>query len=244
MILVKKRYLFTMTLIFCLLVVFGEIKFFMAIQSINQNTNLELKYEIENFIFATIVVLLLGSVFFVGFIRGSENILKRMDKMIQLSDYGKHDVSAHLERLGRIGKKVNYLTYNLNNLNEMRMKKISSLSEIIDFLMGRSGDMILLTDPTGKVLDCSKKLTQEFKTESKYVEGRNLNDFLVEEDFDDIFHSLQKKRSAVEKEKLHVRIGSHDKRKKSIFLPVMNVDNEVSNVIAILGGEGHFALFK
>ena len=233
-----------MTLIFCLLVVFGEIKFFMAIQSINQNTNLELKYEIENFIFATIVVLLLGSVFFVGFIRGSENILKRMDKMIQLSDYGKHDVSAHLERLGRIGKKVNYLTYNLNNLNEMRMKKISSLSEIIDFLMGRSGDMILLTDPTGKVLDCSKKLTQEFKTESKYVEGRNLNDFLVEEDFDDIFHSLQKKRSAVEKEKLHVRIGSHDKRKKSIFLPVMNVDNEVSNVIAILGGEGHFALFK
>jgi transcriptional regulator with PAS, ATPase and Fis domain len=244
MILVKKRYLFTLTLIFCLLVVFGEVKFFMAIQSINANTDLQLKYELENFIFATVVVVLLVSIFFVGFLRGSENVLKRMDRMIQLSEYGKHDISAHMEKLGAIGTKFNYLTYHLDDLNNKKSLKISSLSRIIDFLMDRSCEMLFLSDCQGKIIDYSKKLAQEFKLEEDNITGEDLNGFFVDTTFDKIFQDIAKRRSGFEKDKLLVKIGSIEKQTKPSFIPIMNSENQISNVIIILGQSEHFGLFK
>lgn len=244
MILVKKRYLFTLTLVFCLLIVFGEIKFFMAIQSINAHTDLELKYELENFIFATVVVLLLVSVFFIGFIRSSENILKRLDKMIELSQYGKHDVSAHLEKLGAIGIKFNRLTYHLDSLNKMKSLKISSQSEMVSFLMDRSCELLLLTNCQGKVINCSLKLAEEFKAAKDRIITKDLHDLLVGESFDDIFQGVERNRSGIERDKLTVKIGDMEKKRKAFFLPVMNSENQISNIMVILGGGEHFGLFK
>ena len=243
MILVKKRYLFMLTVLFCLLVVFGEIKFFMALKSVNVHANLALKYEIENFIFATVVVFLLVFLFFVGFIRSSENILKRMDKMIQLSEYGKHDVSAHLKRLGKLGKKVSYLTYHLDHLNRLRTLKISSLSGAISFLMERSKEMLFLTDCQGKILDCSGSFAQAIKKDKKGITGKNMNDFLTGESFKDILQELNREKSVIEKDQLFLRAGDKEKKKKAFFKPVMNSDNQVANVIGILEGDERFDFF-
>lgn len=241
MILVKKRYLFTLTILFCLLVVFGEIKFFMALQSVNTHANLELKYEMENFIFATILVLLVVFLFFIGFIRSSENILKRLDKMIQLSEYGKHDVSAHMEKMGTLGRKFNYLTHHLNNLNDMRTLKISSLSGIVDFLVGRSDEALFLTDAQGNILDCSRKFEKELmKDDKKNMIGKNMNEFLVDEDFRSLLSELKDERFGLEKDKVSVFADGKEKKKRAFFKPIKNSKGQISNVIGVLAGEEHF----
>lgn len=244
MILVRKRYLFTLTILFCLLVVFGEIKFFMAIQSVNTHTNLELKYEMENFIFATILVLLMVLLFFLGFIRSSENILKRLDKMIQLSEYGKHDVSAHMSKMGALGRKFTYLTHHLNNMNEMRILKISSLSGIVDFLVGRSSEALFLTDSQGKILDCSRKFEKELmKQDKKNVISKNLNEFLVDDDFRSLVSELKHERFGLEKEKVGLLIDGKEHKKKAFFKPIKNSKGDISNVIGIFASEEHFGGF-
>ncbi len=244
MILVKKKYLVALVMVCCFLVVFGELKFFMAIQSINVQENLQLKYELENFIFASVVVLLIVFLFFVSFFRTSENIFKRLDKMIELSEYGKHDVSSHLEKLGRIGKKFNYLTYYLNNLNALRALKISSLSNVVDFLVSRSEEALFLTDCQGTILNCTGKFAQELKKEEKDIIGRSLNEFLADEDFGGIFYGLDTKRSAIEKEKLSLKVDEKEKKKRAFFYPVVNSANQISDVIGIIEGGEHFDFFR
>ena len=235
MILVKKRYLLALTSVLCLLVIFGELKFFMALQSINMHTNLTLKYEVENFIFAAIVVLITVVVFFFAFIRASENVLRRLDKMIELSEYGKHDVSSHMEKLGVLGTKVNHLTYNLNSLSSMRAVKISSLSDIIDFLMDRSGDMVILTDYKGRILDCSSKMASEFNVDKSRIAGLKARDILKEENFDDLISGVKDARKAIKKEKIVLEIAGKEKKCVGIFYPVINSDKQISNFIGVFG---------
>ena len=103
MIIVKKRNLYILAFLVCLLLILGELRFFFALERANLSANLQIKYEIESFIFASIVFALIVFLFLVYFVRASNNILKILDKLIEISDYGEHDISSHLKRLGKCG---------------------------------------------------------------------------------------------------------------------------------------------
>lgn len=242
MILVRKRYLFILTLLFCVILVFGEVKFFMALKSIQTHINMELKYELENFIFAFIVLLLIVFLFYINFIRLNSNILKRLDKMIEISEYGKHDIGPHLEAMGELGKKVNYLIFHFKNLNKMRALKISSLSKINNFLLEKIPEELFLMDFHGNILDFTSSFAEEIQISKDQLKDRNITDFLKKTEFENIRSMLEKKRSPIEKG--DISLGKNGKLHKITFSPIMNSENQVAYIVGIIGNKKRIGLFK
>lgn len=234
MILVRKKHLYILTLLFMLLVIFGEIKFFFAIRGMSKVTDLGIKYEVENFIFASIMLVLIVFFFLVNFIRTSNNVLKRMDKMIELSSYGKYDVGEHLKRLGKLGERVNYLIYHLDSLNNMKTLKISSLSQMNEFLMKRSREALFLMDRYGMITNCSEALPEKLKTGMGSFMGREFKDVFGGIDLEGLFFALERSRQAATKEGVEVRMDGREEKHKVTFYPIINAAEDVSHVIGSL----------
>lgn len=243
MILVRKKYLYILTFLFCLLVVFGEVKFFFALKSIALQTNLEVKYEVENFIFASIMLFMIVIFFLVNLIRVSDNMLKKLDKMIELSEYGEHDISVHLKEMGVFGIKVNYLMFQQNRLNDIKTLKISSLSGVNNFLMERIGKMIFIVNRQGEVTDCSKRLEEQLKSDKGKLIGKNIDTLLKGANFEELFASLAEMRKPITKEGLEIEIDGKTSLRKAAFYPVINAGNEVSHMIAVIEDPHEKGLF-
>lgn len=237
MILVRKRDLFILTMLFCFIVIFGEIKFFAALKSIEVHTNLALKYELENFIFAFVVILLIVFLFFINFVRMSDNVLKRLDKMVELSRYGQYDITQHLDEMGQIGKRVKYLLFHLNNLNEMKTVKISSLSGVSDFLVDRADEEMFILDCRGIIINCSEKLAKEAEVDKKDIKGKNIKNFFKQVDFENIYRELESKRSKIDKDDIILDMKGKDSKRSVAFIPIMNSMEHIAYIVVIVGGE-------
>jgi len=237
MILVRKKYLYVLVCLFFLLLVFGEIKFFFALRSINLKANLDVKYEIESFIFASIVFVLIVYLFLMNFIRTSENILKKLDKLIELSRYGKYDISMQLKQMGILGLKVNYLILSLNRLSGMKSLKISSLAGINDFLIAGSSKLLFLLDHRGNILNCSDRLLGSMKIRKKRIVDQDLRELFRNIDSEELLFGIRKNRGTVVREGLPVKMEGREQRRKVVFYPIANTGNEVSHVIGVIAEE-------
>ncbi|MFC1480148.1 PAS domain-containing protein [Candidatus Omnitrophota bacterium] len=238
MILVKKSNLYILTTLISALLVFGEIKFFMAIKSVNLPANLDFKYEVENFVFASIVLTLIVGLFLVYFIRKSHNIFKRLDMMIELSEYGKHDISAHLKQLGRLGEKINYLLYNLNDLNDKRSLRISSLSRISSLLIEKNSAAVFLLNRHGNTTDCSDHLLSMLGIDRSAVIKQNVNKLFKDINYNELFFELEKKRSIIIKEDVVAEINAQATKHRVHFYPIVNSNDQISHIIGGIEGAG------
>jgi len=236
MYLVKKRYMFILTAMVVLLVVFGEIRFFHAIKSANLTADLEIKYDVENFIFVAILLGLVVFLFLVNLIRASMNVIRKLDKMIEISEYGKLDVTSHLKEMGSLGARLNYLLYYLNHLNEMKSLKISSDSGIKDFLMKRVGESLLVSDSVGQVKDCSPPLVEKLKVSRADIVGRDLDEIFRGVDPGALFAELREKRRPLVRDDQTVVVGGMESACRVAFHPVINAANEVSHAICVIEG--------
>ncbi len=234
MVLVKKKHLYILTAIFCVILILGEVRFFMALKAMEKVKDLDLKFQFENFIFASIVLVLLLVCFIIYFMRASSNVLKKMDRMIELSEYGKLDISPHLEQMGQLGEKVGYLLYHLQTLNTMKSLKISSVSNINGFLIDRSDENILLTDVRGDVINCSAGAVKVFNADKKKIRSRNVHDLIENIDFSHIYYDLEKKRRHVDIKKFKLRSGNKEKEFKFVFIPVRNAEDKISNIMVVV----------
>ena len=234
MYLVKKRYLYMLTALVVILVVLGEIRFFHAIRSADLTSNLEIKYEVENFIFAAILLVTVVFLFLINLIRTSKNILKRLDKMIEVSEYGKLDVSEHLKEMGHLGTRVSYLLYYLNHLNEMKTLKISSVSGINDYLMKKVNEPLLIADAAGEVLDCSEQLLNILKAGKGDIVAKGIDDIFKDIFADSLFAELRDKRRPLVKDALVVKAGGMERKHRVAFHPVVNAEKEISHVICVI----------
>ncbi|MBD3427176.1 MAG: PAS domain-containing protein [Candidatus Omnitrophica bacterium] len=237
MILVKKRYLFILTVLFCLIVIFGEVKFFYALRHVDQTTDLDVKYEMENFIFASIVLMMIVFFFLVNFVRMSNNILKRLDKLIQLSSYGKYDVGEHLGKLGRLGERVNFLVFHLEKLNRKKSLKISSLSGMKDLLLEMSAEPLLVMDRYGRLVDCNSALLGEMDITREDILGYTCSGVLQGVAPEDLFSELQRRRKAIERGEITINAGGKSKKCRITFYPVINADSDISHAVGVLSCE-------
>ena len=235
MILVKKKHLYVLVTLVCILLVFGEIRFFMALKSVNLATNLAVKYEVESFVFASIILTISVYLFLVFFMRKSDNVLKRLDKMIELSEYGKHDVSGHLKKLNKLGKKIEYLLYNFKELNAKQALKISSLSAIISILVKNNESPIFLLNRHGNITECSDRLLALLGVESRDMVKRNFNDLFEDEEYSQLFYELEEAGGVVEKGKKSIRIQGKELTQETSFFPVKNSRGDISHIIGVFG---------
>ena len=234
MILVKRKYLYILTFLFSLLLIFGEVKFFFALRSANLTSNLDVKYQAENFIFASIVLFLILYLFLFDFIRKSSNILRKLDKIIGLSEYGTRDISGHLKDLGILGEKVRYLLYHLNQLNEMKSLKISSLSGINSFLMSKVEEKIFILDYNGDIIDCGPRFPEMIGEKKEGVLNSNINDFYRDLSPGELYSDIEKTRSPIEKTDVALTIGKKEERQNITFYPVFNANNQISHLIGLV----------
>ncbi|MDP8299736.1 MAG: PAS domain-containing protein [Candidatus Tantalella remota] len=235
MILVKRKHLYILTLLFCILLIFGEVKFFYALNKLNLEGNLDLKYEVENFIFAAVCLFLIVFLFLVNFMRMSRNILRKLDKIIELSEYGRLDISEHLKEIGPIGDRVRYLIHQLEKMNRMKSLKISSLSGINSFLVKRAAETLFYFDYKGNILDCSETFIKKFKINREEMTGKNVSGLFKTLVPSALFCELEKKRSALVKDNEKITVRNEDKSVEVTLYPVMNADNEVSHAVAVIG---------
>lgn len=234
MILVKRKHLYITTALFSLVLIYGEIKFFFALRAANLTGNLDVKYQAENFIFAAVILFLVVYLFLVHFMKASQNVLRTMDKMIELSEYGEHDVRKHLGQLGDLGGKVSALIQNLDDLNKMKTLKISAVSGINDILVTRSREMLLVADRVGTITQASGKLLEAFSESKDGVVGRNISDLFAELGGDRIFGEMESTRNTVVVEKPALALGDKGRVQKVFFYPVINAGGDISNVIVVI----------
>jgi len=233
MILIKKRHLYTLVILVCILLVFGEVRFFLALKSVNLAANLEVKYEVESFIFASIVMILIVYLFLVFFMRRSDNILKRLDKMIELSEYGEYDISAHLKKLDMLGQKIKNLLYYSRNLNEMKTLRISSLSATVSLLMQQSTMPVFLFNRHGDMENCSNSFLAALGTPREAVMNLNVNNILKGASSADFFIDVEGKRTSVIREEVAMEIDGNSLTRTIELHPVVNARGDISHIVGI-----------
>lgn len=233
MILVKKKYLYTLVTLVCILLVFGEIRFFLALKSVNLAANLAVKYEVENFIFASIVLTMIVYLFLVFFMRKSDNVLKRLDKMIELSEYGEHDISTHLKKLDTLGRKIEDLLHYFKDLNEMKTLKISSLSSIVNLLMQQSTAPVFLFNRHGDMVNCSDSFLAELGATREAIMCLNVNRIVKGASSSDLFIEVEEKGKSVVREEVAMEIDGNPLTRTVELHPIINAEGNISHIAGI-----------
>jgi len=237
MILVRKRHLYTLVSIFFALLVFGEIKFYHLIKRAGLNADLAMKYEVENFIFTAVVFFLLMALFLIYFIRASRNVLKKLDKMVELSEYGKYDISSQLKEIGDLGTRVDYLLYYLHELNAMKSLKISSMAGMNRFFMDKSCESALVVDYAGNITACTTRFLDKFGIGRKDLEGVKLHEVAPALHSEELYVEIDK-RTVLDKKGSVLKGKWGDVTRDLKFYPVVNSKGEVSHMICVVeGGE-------
>jgi PAS domain-containing protein len=236
MILVKKINLYILVALVCVFLVSGEVRFFLAVKSVHLPSNLEFKYEVESFIFASIVLTIIVALFLIYFMRKSRNVFKSLDKIIDLSAYGEHDISGHLKQLGLLGTKINYLLYNLKDLNEKKSLRISSLSGINDLLIKKNEAPIFLLNRHGNIVNCSDRLLSMMGLSKDDIIKRNINLMFKDINYEETFFELERapRRQLVLKRDVTAQIAARIKKYRAEFYPITNAKNQISHIVGIL----------
>jgi hypothetical protein len=197
----------------------------------NVQGDLDLKYEIENFIFAFIIIILIVYIFLVHFIRKSTNLLKRMDKLIELSEFGKYDIHTHLDKLGTFGEKVNYLLFHLSRLNDLKTLKISTSSNIIRILLKQITKKIYIFDRAGNLLDYGNL---PFDGEQNSGQNTVFSDIFPGLNCEDIYMELDSIRKVIKLENIKVISEEGENGPVVEFYPVINAEGKLSNTVAVV----------
>jgi len=234
MILVKKKHLYILVTLVCVMLVFGELRFFMALRSVDLVADLQVKYEVESFIFASIVLTIIVYLFLVFFMRQSDNVLKRMDKMIELSEYGKHDIAGHLGKLDRLGEKIGYLTYNFRDFSKKQALKISSLAGITDVLVRNNEAPVLIFNRHGNIIACSGRLLDVLQVPEEDLLKTNYNEIVLSPPYNQLFYELEGVKERSGTEKMVMRAGGRDLEEDAVFYPVTNSDGVLSHIVGVL----------
>ncbi|MGB2599373.1 MAG: PAS domain-containing protein [Candidatus Omnitrophota bacterium] len=234
MIIVKKKNLFILAALFCFLLVFGEVKFFLVLKGTDLAKNLQIKYEVENFIFASIVLTLTVGVFILYFVRKSNNILRQLDKLIELSEYGEQDITGHLKKLGELGRRVDFLLHFYKELNRKKTVKISSISGINNFLIEKNNSPVFLLNRHGNVVNCSDRLLSALGIDREKILKRNANEIFENLTYEQLFFELEKKRNFIEIDDARMSIEGAESTNKIHFHPIVNSDNQISHIIGVM----------
>jgi transcriptional regulator with PAS, ATPase and Fis domain len=237
MVQVKSRYLYLLDLLVCACLLVLGITYYVVAQTLNVYGDLSIKYQAENILYLTIVFVIGVNLYFFFMLRRSKKLLKDLDKVIELTKYGRHDISEFLKRWGELGEKINFLLFQIHQINQMQSLKISSLSGVVDFLFKHTRASLLLADAQGKITVASGQLAVALDTTAEELVGRHVAELAEDINFEGIFLELERSYSPVTKEAV---VLTHREKRVQVnlaFCPVLNAANQLSMVIVAAENE-------
>jgi hypothetical protein len=172
--------------------------------------------------------------FLIYFLRASMNVLKSLDRMIDLSEYGKQDIGAHLKKLGNLGDKIEYLLHHFRELSEMKSLKISSLSGISGLLIEKNSMPLFLLNRHGNVVDCSDELLSVIGIDKDMIIKQNANNIFKDMDYEELFFDLENARNFITRKDAEIEINGKKAKGKVEFYPIVNAEDQISHIIGIL----------
>ncbi|OHD15821.1 MAG: hypothetical protein A2Y34_03325 [Spirochaetes bacterium GWC1_27_15] len=242
MILVKKNYLhFNFALANLFILIIG-ISGYLIMNKIDILDNLKRKFYSETLIFLTLIFLIISLIIYIVLYVKSIKVFKDIDKAIEIAKYGNYDITKSLIKLDNLGNKINELFYHLNQLNEQKTLKISSLSMLINFLLENVDISLLVVDIQGLITHCSKDFLEKFDADVSNILYNNIKT-INKLEFDEVLFELDKTREKVIKEQIEISFNNKKQIGVTIlFLPFVNIKNQLSNVICIFEKENIFSM--
>jgi hypothetical protein len=233
MLLVKKG-LFVFTLLAgCALLLLVGVTGYRALIEKVVYTPQQLKYYAENAVFVSFLsVFMLFILFFVTW-RKSVQVYNELDKIAQLSRYGKYYTGDFVKKLGKLGVKIDRLFFELNTLNDMKSLRISALSNLNQFLLENVHLKIFVTDIQGMVQSCSGKFVEEIALFRDRVLGKHISSLILELNFTEVTTELERNRTPIERPDLSIRVEGRQFASSVEFIPIFNVKNQLSEIVCV-----------
>jgi Ni,Fe-hydrogenase III component G len=237
MIIVKKVVLYAAFFIMGALIIMLGVVNYVRLTNIGIDNIQLIKFYGDNLLYLSIVsvLILLVSVFIIQ--RGGIRVLKEIDKVTELSGYGRYYSGEYMKKLGRLGEKINRLFLELNRLNDMKSLKISAVSNINAFFLDNTHLHLFITDIEGTIQSCARVLLDKLKIEVQDMRSSNFSDFIKDLDFNELVVELQRSYKEVKREKVLLTAAENSFQSQFVFYPVLNVKNELSNIICVSGKE-------
>ena len=179
MILIKKTILFIfliLSIIFILALGVGYYKLFMFLFG-NQGDEI-IKYHAENFIYFSIVAIIILIIVFFILLNKSRNFYKEIDKVIEISKTSNIEIDGFLKKIGNFGVKINELTKNITNISHLKSLQISSYWNIINSFIVNFNDDLMLIALDGYILNLSDDMFSNIKIYKKDIVRKNISEIL------------------------------------------------------------------
>ena len=197
MILVRKAVLYAAFFIMALMMLVPGAAFYLGVDGTGTAGSDAVKYNAENMVYLGIVGIVVLLLLLLLIHRGGVKVLKAIDKVSELSGYGRYFSGDYMRKLGRLGEKINRLFGELNSLNEMKSLKISAVSGLVAFFLENASLHCFILDIQGTVGSVSRPFAEKLKIGPAVMIGRNMTDIMKELDFTDLKAELERNRTAV-----------------------------------------------
>lgn len=233
----KKAYFYLFFLLCIVLVLILGLKGYFYFTDVPIKSRGDIKYHSENMLFIAILFSLILMTSLILLRVKSRNILKELDKVIELSRFGTFYFEEYLDKMGQLGDRIKHLHYDLNMLNEKKSLKISSLSKLNDFLVENIDLALSITDPQGKIINVSKKLITKYKIEKKDIHDQFMNNIILNLNTENIASQLETTKNFLVNKKMKLKIKDISFDSDVVFYPIFNAKNQLAHIVFILGGE-------
>jgi hypothetical protein len=226
MILVRKRVIwFLVVLILCFTIGLGYLGYAFLDKSNFFFSGME-KIRGEWMLFLGIVsAVVLLTVLFIVNLR-SRNILRELDRMIDLSRFGGFAPGTSVRKLGDFGEKIKLLYYQLNVQNEKKSLKISAQSNLIGFLVSNIELPLFVSNVMGMIVYVSKELTDKLEISRGEALNNRVNVLFPEFSFQNMALNMEKSKAPITEE---------ISKRTVTFYPVQNRMNQLAYVVGIIG---------
>lgn len=240
MFLISKYRIYFLFIFVVIVFILAGIYSYLAFTRINIENALSLKYFAENFLYYTIILLIITITIFATTVLKSKSIYKELDKVVELSRQGKYCSGDQLKKLGKLGGKIIDINSQLNSLNEMKSLKISSLSNTVNFMLDKSNLSVFMLDAQGLITKMSRKLLEDLQVKENDILNKFAENILDNFNYSNVINELKKSKYVILKSPLIIEATDVKNDVNVVIFSIFNYRNDISNCACVLVSEETF----
>jgi hypothetical protein len=193
MLIIRRTHLFLILLLILCFIFYIGIRGYIVLKECAGYDAGERKYQAELFLYTCIIAAITCLFCFLFIMARSRNIVKNLDKLIEMSQTGGFSSTQGLEKLGGIGMRIKKLYFNLDNLNEKQSLKISTQSSVIQLLLTLLPFPLIMTDIDGKITGISRVYEEGHHLKKDSIKNHFIGDVIPAIGFNTIIKELKDK---------------------------------------------------
>jgi len=234
MYLISKLRLYMIFAGFVVLIVLLTINSYFVFIKLNPEHALSAKYFAENIIFYTLIGLIILAILLANTISRHKDLLRELDKIVELSRQGTNSLQVQFKKLGLLGEKISEINGNLNSLNELKSQKISAQSGLVNSLLEKTDARLIITNAEGRILKVSNGLLDYLQVTEKRFANVFIDDLLTDIDPSQLINNLRRTKSVGVKSRLVAERERPVIDSVWAFFPIFNARSELVYCLGLL----------